>query len=63
VGSKKTKEKAKDKKDRLQKKARNIIENDGYGPEENNYDTANQKGGKGKHKEQTGQFKTMDIRH
>lgn len=33
VGSKKTKEKARDKKERLQKKARNIIENDGYAPE------------------------------
>jgi hypothetical protein len=33
VSSKKTKEKAKDKKERLQKKARNIIGNDGYAPE------------------------------
>jgi hypothetical protein len=33
VGSKKTKEKARDKKERLQKMARNVIENDGYAPE------------------------------
>lgn len=43
---------------------RNIIEsNDGYAPEDNNYDTTkNHRSTKPNNKNQSGSYKTMDIR-